>query len=252
MTFTKKTVIALCLCFGLVAAYAQGQGSANTTDKAKAPAVTVALIGDSTVSAYKEDSLLRGWGQFLADGLAPSVKVANYARSGASTKTFSRATWERILKSKPDYVLIQFGHNDSHAKGKPESTDAATDYRDNLREFIDQAREAGAEPILVTSVHRRRYLPNGKVTQELLPYVDAMKAVAEEKQVGLIDLHTASGELFERLGDEGTENFTVNRRINPDLKGKGDLTHFTEEGAKAVAALVAEGLTALEPSLARE
>lgn len=224
----------------------QGKPEKKLVDKK----VKIALVGDSTVSAYKPESLIRGWGEYLGEHLSPSVQVDNYARSGASTKTFPKEKWELVLKSKPDYVLIQFGHNDSHAKGKPESTDAETDYRDNLRQYIDQARAEGIEPILVTPVHRRRFTGEGKVTMELEPYAKAMRAVAAEKNVRLIDLHASSGELFEKLGDEGTEGFTVNHLVKPDLPGKGDLTHFTKEGARAVSALVARDLIALEPSLA--
>ena len=49
-----------------------------------------------------------------------------------------------MLAEHPQYILIQFGHNDSHAKGQPESTDADTTYADNLRGFVREAREAGS------------------------------------------------------------------------------------------------------------
>jgi lysophospholipase L1-like esterase len=201
----------------------------------------LALIGDSTVCDYNSTSDKRGWGQFLSEFLPKDTQIANLARGGASTKTFPPDRWQRVLSSKPDCVLIQFGHNDSHAKDKPESTDAATDYRDNLRRYVREARDAGIRPILVTPVRRRLY-KNGHPTTELARYADAMKAVATELDVPLIDLHATSGALFDRLGEEGSNAFTVNKPDNADRPGLGDRTHFTETGAREIARLVAADL----------
>ncbi|MBI3875166.1 MAG: rhamnogalacturonan acetylesterase [Verrucomicrobia bacterium] len=203
--------------------------------------VRIAVIGDSTVCEYPAESNIRGWGHFLAPAFQEHVRIINLAKSGRSTKTFIKeGLWTKTLAQKPDFVLIQFGHNDSHGKDRPESTDAATDYRDFLRRYVDEARAAGATPVLVTPMHRRRFDANGKVTQELLPYADAMKAVAKEKQAALVDLHAASGELFEKLGDEGSADLSCSTT---------DRTHFSEKGAKAMAGLVLKSLPDAEPRL---
>ena len=208
----------------------------------------LALIGDSTVCNYPERSHMRGWGQMLPELLAPGVVVINEAKGGLSTKTFPDDRWARVRAAKPDFVLIQFGHNDSHAKGKPESTDAATDYRENLRRFVRETREFGAEPILITPV-RRRLFKEGVLTAELKPYADAMKAVATEMSVKLIDLHATSGELYTRLGEAGSEGFTLNMIDRADRPGQGDRTHFTPEGARQMARLVADDLAKLDSRL---
>ncbi|RRJ95860.1 rhamnogalacturonan acetylesterase [Opitutaceae bacterium TAV4] len=223
---------------------------AVTVSGAVAP-LKLALIGDSTVCDYKPTSPMRGWGQLLHEFLPKDTQITNAARGGLSTKTFPPDRWQGVLAAKPDYVLIQFGHNDSHAKDKPESTAAATDYRDNLRRFVREARVAGVTPILVTPVHRRLY-KNGHPTNELGRYADAMKAVATELDVKLIDLHATSGTLFDRLGEDGTESYTVNKLDNADRPGLGDRTHFTETGAREIARLVAVGLTEIEPRIATD
>jgi lysophospholipase L1-like esterase len=205
----------------------------------------IALIGDSTVCNYKESELRRGWGQMLSDYLADGVEVLNVARGGASTKTFPEDRWQQVLQAMPDMVLIQFGHNDSHKPSKPEATDAATDYRENLRRYIREAREVGIKPILVTPVRRRVFDKNGALTAELTPYAEAMKVVAAEMDVSLIDLHAASGALLSRLGERGSDAFTINKLDTDDRPGKGDRTHFTETGAKAMAQLVAKELRKL-------
>jgi len=68
-----------------------------------------------------------------------TVAVSNLAAPGRSTKTFiQEGRWTKALAEKPDYIFIQFGHNDSHDPKNPEATDPATDYQQNLRRFIDE------------------------------------------------------------------------------------------------------------------
>src|SRR5882724_4460385 len=105
--------------------------------------VKIAVIGDSTVCEYPEDSPNRGWGHFIGEYFRDNVKIVNLAASGRSTKTFiGEGRWAKTLSEKPQFILIQFGHNDSHAKDRPEATDAATDYRDYLRRYVTEARAA--------------------------------------------------------------------------------------------------------------
>lgn len=210
--------------------------------------IEIALVGDSTVCNYPASSDQRGWGQLIPEFLAPGVAVNNLARGGASTKTFPATRWREALDTKPEYVLIQFGHNDSHSPDKPEATDAATDYRDNLRRYVGEAREAGVRPVLVTPV-RRRMFQNGQPTTELRAYADAMKAVAAEMDVPVIDLYTTSGQLYAELGESGSEAYTMNNIDHADRPGKGDRTHFTETGAWAMARLVADDLARLDARL---
>ena len=206
--------------------------------------LTIVIIGDSTVCDYPAEHACRGWGQFIAEHFKDSVRVANHAASGRSTKSFiAEGRWKRALGEKPDFVLIQFGHNDSHAKGRPEATDAAGDYRDFLRRYVDESRAANATPIFVTPMYRRTFDADGKLTDILQPYADAMKAVAAEKKVPVIDLHTSSGALFRQLGKERC----------PELaNAPTDFTHFNENGARAMADLVMKELPGTDARLAAE
>jgi len=208
------------------------------------------LIGDSTVCEYPGTLPSRGWGQFIEERFTQgTVKVINLGAEGRSTKTFiQEGRWQTALAQKPDYVLIQFGHNDSHAADKPESTDARTDYKNFLRRYIDGARAAGATPILVTPMVRRSFDARGKIAENqpvgnLLPYVRAMKEISQEKSVGLIDLYTASKDLAEKLGPQASAALASR---------KGDITHFNEKGARAMADLVLQGLPAAAPELAKQ
>lgn len=204
----------------------------------------VVLVGDSTMANYAADKPARGWGMYVQERFKNSVVVSNLAANGRSTKTFIKeGRWAKALALKPDYVLIQFGHNDSHAKEKPESTDAATDYRDYLRQYVDEARDDGAVPVLITPMLRRTYGDDGKLEDILLPYADAMKAVAAERNVPVIDLHAASRAYYEKLGPEAVAKLASEST---------DKTHFNEAGARAMADLVLQELPRVAPKLGAE
>lgn len=194
----------------------------------------IALAGDSTVADYPPESPIRGWGQVIGAYFKENVKIQNFAAGGRSTKTFlSEGRWENLLKSKPDCILLQFGHNDSHAKAKPESTDANTDYKDYLRKYADEAKAAGIRIIFITPMHRRTFDKDGEPTRELLPYANAMKEIASEKGIVCLDLHNSSGLLFKRLGDEGSTDLSCSPT---------DRTHFSQKGAEAMAGLIVDAL----------
>jgi lysophospholipase L1-like esterase len=77
-------------------------------------------------------------------------------------------------------VLIQFGHNDSHEPGRPESTDPQTEFPANLRRYVEEARAIGATPILLTPVVRRIFGQDGRLVGELQPYAEATRRVAAD------------------------------------------------------------------------
>ena len=198
------------------------------------PEIKICLAGASTVQSYKPGTGIAGWGQALGAFFDESVVIDNHAVGGRSTKTFTtEGRWAKLLAAHPDYVLIHFGHNDSHGPGKPESTDAATDYRDYLRTFIDEAKQAGAVPVLVTPVHRRLFDKDGHPSRELQPYAEAMKIVAAEKGVMLVDLNRLSGELLQKLGEEGALDL---------YRDATDRSHFSEKGAELVASMIVADL----------
>ncbi len=220
-----------------------GERSLPAPASASAP-LRIVLAGDSTVCDYPADGPDRGWGQFVGERFPPgSVEVINLAKRGRSTKTFIKeGLWAKALAAQPDYVFVQFGHNDSHAPDKPEATDAATEYRELLRRYVDEARAVGAVPILVTPMVRRTFQPDGKLDDNLAPYAEAMKAVAAEKNAALVDLHAASWALVEPLGPAAAQQF-ANKET--------DRTHFNEKVARAMADLVFRALPAAEPRLAK-
>jgi lysophospholipase L1-like esterase len=203
--------------------------------------IRVAMAGDSTMASYpnppKDRPDLHGWGQVFGEFFGDRVAILNHAASGRSTKTFiAEKRWEKVLAEKPDYVFIQFGHNDQ----KDKTLGPEDGYREYLIRYIDEATKAGIKPVLVTPVARRTFDKDGKPTTSLTPYADATKKVAKEKGVPVIDLHQLSLDLYAKLGDKGSADFSP---------AETDRTHFSKKGAKAVAELVAKQLPSAVPEL---
>ncbi len=213
--------------------------SLNTVAAPNKPLIV--LVGDSTVT--DESGWGRGFKRFLADGAV----CTNFARSGRSSKSYiAEGHWEKALAVKGDYYLIQFGHNDQPGKGPDRETEPATTYTANMARYVDEARAIGATPILVTSLARRIFSTNdpARIESTLTPYVEAVKKLAAEKNVPLIDLHARSIDLCEKLGPAETE------KLNPIKDGKPDRTHLDAAGSEVFARLVVEELRRAVPSLA--
>lgn len=200
--------------------------------------IHVVLVGDSTVTDEA------GWGKAFANRLLPSARCTNTARGGQSTKSFlDGGRWKQALELRPTHVLIQFGHNDMPGKGPNRETDPQTTYRANLLRFVNEARAAGAQPILVTSIPRRNF-KDGKIVGELAPYVQAVRAVAAEQKTPLVDLFARSIEVLERLGTEASEPWGP---IGKD--GKRDHTHLAPPGQEATVRLLMAELRKVAPDL---
>lgn len=211
------------------------------------------LAGDSTVaSCPKHEAPMAGWGQVFQSFFSDDVNVHNKAMGGRSSNSFiEEGRLTEILKKirQNDYLFIQFGHNDQKSYGtQPFST-----YPFYLTQYITGAREAGAIPVLITPVHRRKFGENGKLQNTLGDYPAAMAELAERLKVPLIDLWSKTKVLYESLGPEESKAlfvwFEADEHPNyPD--GIKDDTHFCEAGAMEVGKLVIEGIKELELPLA--
>ncbi len=203
---------------------------------------TIYLAGDSTV-VDQDVEPWAAWGQMLPRFFRPGVVVANHAESGETTRSF--VTEQRLAKVmsliKPgDYLFIQFAHNDQ----KPNAV-SLDDYRKLLADFIAQARARGATPVLVTSMNRRTFDAEGKITNSLAGYPGAMREVAAEQHVALIDLNAMSKALFEALGPEGTLRAFMHypaKSFPNQNEAISDDTHFNGYGAYELARCVVHGI----------
>ena len=160
--------------------------------------VRVALIGDST----QTDNA--GYGRGFCANLTEKVDCENLAKGGASTKTYrEQGLWDKALATKPDYMVIQFGHNDAEKVDGVAELDRQVStavYEANLRRFVSEARAAGIKPVLCTPLSRRYFQADGKVHSDLLKHAATMQRVAAEMKVPLIDLQTESIAYLDKVG----------------------------------------------------
>ncbi len=219
---------------------------------------SIYMIGDSTMADKPlfPSQPERGWGQLLPIYLKNPTAVHNFARNGRSSKSFVKeGLWKKVVDSlQPgDWVIIQFGHNDQKKDSPERFVDAATEYRDYLRMFIQETRQKGAEPILATSIVRRRFGEDGKYVDTLGGYPEAVRIVGKETNTPVIDLNVRTQELLESYGPERSKSLFlhIDKGIfasAPD--GKRDDTHLSSEGASRVAELALDELRRLQHPIA--
>ena len=211
---------------------------------------TVHLMGDSTMAEkdLSNGNPERGWGMMFQNFLDDEVKVVNYAQNGRSTKSFiDRGLWDKVKENlRPgDWVFIQFGHNDAKESDPTRYAPAFGAYQENLRTFVQGARAAGAKPVLLTPV-ARRWFKDGQLDRNChTDYPAAMKQVAEELDVPLLDITTSTLDWLEALGDEGSKPYFM------ISTGKDDNTHTVAAGARKVTEIVCDQVRSQLPELAQ-
>jgi lysophospholipase L1-like esterase len=199
---------------------------------------TVYLLGDSTVCDQPSEPW-NSWGQMLPRFFKPEVAVANHAESGESLRSsLSARRLEKVLSTMKsgDYLFIQFGHNDMKERG--DGVGAFTTYKADLKRFVTDAKSKGALPVVVTSMNRKS-LKDGEVTNTLGDYPEAVRQVAKEENVPLIDLHAMSKQLYEALGRENID------------KAFQDGTHHNNYGSYQLAKCIVEGIRQNKMELAK-
>jgi len=193
---------------------------------------TIYIAGDST-STDQPLEPFNSWGQMLTRFFQPEIAIANHGESGESLHSFLGAHRLDKIESviQPgDYLFIQMGHNDQKEKG--EGVGAFTTYAASLRKFVAAAREHGATPVLITSMNRLTFDADGKITNSLGDFPEAVRRVAKEEKVALIDLNAMSKPFYEAMGPvESHKAFA----------GK-DTTHHSNYGSYELAKCIVEGI----------
>jgi lysophospholipase L1-like esterase len=229
----------------------------------------IILVGDSTTAVWG------GWGpSFCAYHVTSFAACLNLARGGRSSGSYrAEGSWDVALGEMrtPGYhdiwVLIQFGHNDQ--PGKPgRSTDLATEFPANLARYVDEARAAGAKPVLVTPLTRRMF-KDGKLDNDLTPWAEAARRVAKQKGVPLLDLNAESAAAVQTMGEAAADRFAalppgsapigqtpatpvsteVNDRPMATPHLSFDRTHLGHEGADYFAKMVTRELASAVPEM---
>jgi len=192
----------------------QGRGKvtldANEAPKAtRRPSGPVVCFGDSTTALRKG---VETYSEKLTKAFAEKgwkVEVIN-AGVGGNTTAAARQRFARdVLSRKPSLVIIQFGINDSAIDvwQTPPATAprvSLPEYRSHLRHFIDEVQRVGSSVILMTP-NRLRWTPKLKemygrppyqpedengLNVILSDYAEAVREIAKQKQVQLIDIES--------------------------------------------------------------
>jgi lysophospholipase L1-like esterase len=218
--------------------------------------IKVWLIGDSTMSiketkAYPET----GWGMPFAFFFDSTVQVDNRAKNGRSTKSFiAEGLWQPVVDQiqEGDYVFIQFGHNDE-GKEKVGRYTTPQEFKQNLLRYVNETRGKKAYPILITPVARRSFDSTGNIRETHPVYADAVREVAQQSNVPLIDLDQISKTFLQQYGPENSKylfNYLEPNEHPNYPEGKKDDTHFSELGARKMAELVLAEIRKLHLELA--
>ena len=215
----------------------------------------VFITGDSTVKNNDNDKDgMWGWGSQAAIAFdTTKITPANCAKAGRSCRTYmNEGRWDEVYNSiQPgDYVLIQFGHNDIGPIDSQKERGEIATAKDTchvyqrqsdgkyevvysfgwyLKKFIEDTREKGGTPILVSLTPRNEWT-DGKIERRK-EYMDWYAEVAKETGVTLIDVHNISADFLDKKGQKKAKAYYCK-----------DHTHTSLLGAKMNAESIKKGL----------
>ncbi|WP_437877565.1 rhamnogalacturonan acetylesterase [Sorangium sp. So ce513] len=229
---------------------AGGPASGGGGGSADLPDVAVYIAGDSTVQTYVNSPIRQaGWGQFLGEFFDARVRIENRAIGGRTARRFideGRLTDVLDDIQRGDYLLVQFGTNDSNRTATyehggatiPYYLDPSTDFKSYLARYIEGAQARDAIPVLVTPPPRRSCTGDShEFGNGLAAYAQAMRELGDALDVPVIDLNEKTLAHLRSIGCVAAgEDFFLVR-----ADGSVDGTHFQETGARFMAGFVADG-----------
>lgn len=221
----------------------------------------VFFTGDSTVkNSDRDEDGMWGWASQAFTVFDQSkITLVNAGRAGRSTRTFlNEGLWDRVYNAlQPgDYVTIQFGHNDispiadKKKRGViPSAKDTSKVFKlDNgqfeliysygwyLKKFIQDVREKGATPILVSLTPRNEW-PGGKAERRNNSYGKWLAEVVKETGVEFVDMHNISADFLDsQFANEKEYNKYNEKSKKYAAKGKEAKAKEAKEMARKVVA----------------
>lgn len=169
------------------------------------------MFGDSTTAQRGSVRVYADRVNTKLQSIGSSLSVYNAGVSGNTTDKARARLQKDVIAHRPRIVVMQFGINDSAIDvwRKPPATQPRVSlkaYVANFRAMITATRKAGAKVILMTTNplrwHNRTrelygkppydpHAENGFEAPTLLAYNDALRALAKELDVPLVDIHAA-------------------------------------------------------------
>lgn len=225
---------------------------------------TIFVAGDSTAARAKTPQ--QGWAVEFAKYLdLTKVNLSNRALGGRSSRTFiTQGWWEKLMADVKagDWVLIQFGHNDTSPVNEDPSTprekmrsrgslpglgeetqdivnvltekpETVRTFGSYVRQMIRDVRAKGATPILLSPTLRNQW-QDGKVGRGG-PHRAWSRELAQAEGLWFVDVSRLIADAYQQLGEEKVKTFFPK-----------DHTHTNEAGADLTAQQVVRGLAGLK------
>jgi lysophospholipase L1-like esterase len=221
-------------------------------------APTIVAFGDSTTAPRGRTEVYAALLERDLSFEGGEVRVVNAGIPGNTTAN-AKARFEKdVVAQKPDVVILQFGINDAAVdvwKNPPAKSPrvALADYRQNLTEMVRTLKQRGARVILMTPnalswtptlrkmYSQAPYLPDEADGMNVLlrDYAEAVRGIAHDEGVGLVDVFTAFQEADKQAGHK--PGWLARDGMHPD-----------DEGQRIVEKLIIEHLRAVDPRYARK
>jgi lysophospholipase L1-like esterase len=171
----------------------------------------IIMFGDSTTAPRGSVKVYATRVEIALQSIGSSLSVSNSGVPSNTTVQARKRLQEDVLRHKPRIVVMQFGINDSAVDvwKKPPTTEprvSLSAFIDNYRAMITEAQQQGAKVIVMTtnplrwtSKLRELYgkppynadAEDGFESLNLTRYNDALRKLATELKVPLVDVHTA-------------------------------------------------------------
>ena len=171
----------------------------------------IIMFGDSTTAPRGSVKVYATRVEIALQSIGSSLSVYNSGVPSNTTVQARKRLQEDVLRHKPRIVVMQFGINDSAVDvwKKPPTTEprvSLSAFIDNYRAMITEAQQQGAKVIVMTtnplrwtSKLRELYgqppynadAEDGFESLNLTRYNDALRKLATELKVPLVDVHTA-------------------------------------------------------------
>jgi rhamnogalacturonan acetylesterase len=251
----KKQLLGVSLTL-LMMTTTQAQDSTNAPPATLHPALF--LVGDSimrTGNGTGENGQW-GWGSEITPLFDPAkIHVYNEGRGGRSSRSYiEEGLWAKILDrlQSGDFILLQFGHNDSsNSQSHPDratitgggdesvhfgvgaSNKVVRTYGWYLRQYVKDAKAKGAVIIICSPVPRNTW-SEGKIKRGFDGYAQWAADAAKASGALFIDLNTIAANRYDALGQEKTAELF------------SDTQHTKKAGARLNAESVIEGLKKLK------
>jgi len=131
---------------------------------------------------------------------------------GSETTALALERFSRdVINAQPDYLTIMYGTNDAAInEGCVKPRVSLADYKANLQSMVSQAKAAGIKPILMTPIPlgaQWSYSGHSPYKEQgtncvIKDYVEAVRHIAREENIPLVDNHSAWWEWESETGSK--------------------------------------------------